>query len=480
MDAMKRIGLVVLLLLLAGAGAWGYVRWQQPEGNGVELETADVAVGDVRRLVSTSGKVRALITVEVGSQLSGQIAELGADFNSQVSRGDVLARIDPKTFEARVSEAEAAVAVAEAGVAVQAAAIARVRAGLQQAEDSYRRAEALVARGNMSTAAHDAARTALATSQAELAVAEAQLANARAALRQRQAALQSARIDLERTYIRAPIDGVVIDRTIDLGQTVAASLAAPTLFTIAKDLREVQIDALVDEADIGQVAEGQAVGFSVDAHPDAKFEGRVQQIRLAGVEEQNVVTYTVVIAADNPRRLLLPGMTANVDIVTGERSGVLTVPNGALRFRPRGAARALVQERGEGDSPAARILARLAPALAMSEAQVAQAREALRQAFAGIGPQLAAGEVDRDTMTQRFRQAMATVLTPEQQAKYLVIQDRLAQMRFGTVWVRLADGRLAPRRVRLGISDARATEVEGEALQAGDVVVLRARERDRR
>ncbi len=388
----------------------------------------------------------------------------------------MIARLDPKTFEARVSEAEAAVAVAKAGVAVQAAAIARVRANLSQAEDSFRRAEALVKRGNMSAAAFDNAKTALATSQAEVAVAEAQLANARATLRQREAGLKSARIDLERTIIRAPIDGVVIDRAIDLGQTVAAAMNAPKLFVIAQDLREVQIDAQVDEADIGQVSEGQTVKFTVDAHPDVSFEGRVQQIRLAGVEDKNVVTYTVVIAADNPRRLLLPGMTANVDIVTGERAGVLTVPNGALRFRPRGGARALVAERKEEGGLSSRILERLAPVLEMTPEQVGQAKDALKKAFAGMAPQIAAGEADRDAMRQRFRQAMATVLTPAQYAKYEAISDRMAQVRFGTVWVRLDDGTIAPRRIRLGISDARVTEVTGEALKAGDVVVLRARE----
>ncbi|MEQ9643012.1 MAG: efflux RND transporter periplasmic adaptor subunit [Alphaproteobacteria bacterium] len=473
---MKRIGLIAAVLLLIGAGAYGVVQWQQPAENSVTLETGEVAVADVRRLVSTSGKVRALVTVEVGSQLSGQIAELGADFNSQVAEGDVIARLDPKTFEARVSEAEATVAVAQAGVAVQAAAIARVRANLSQAEDSFRRAEALVKRGNMSAAAYDNAKTALATSQAEVAVAEAQLANAKATLRQRQAALKSARIDLERTIIRAPIDGVVIDRAIDLGQTVAAAMNAPKLFVIAQDLREVQIDAQVDEADIGQVEEGQTVKFTVDAHPDVNFEGRVQQIRLAGVEAQNVVTYTVVIAAANPRRLLLPGMTANVDIVTGERAGVLTVPNGALRFRPRGGARALVQRSDQEGGRSTRILERLAPQLEMTPEQVEQAQAALKQAFAGMAAQMTTGDVDREAMRQRFRQAMSGVLSPAQLANYDAISERVAQIRFGSVWVRLDDGKIAARRVRLGISDARVTEVSSDALNAGDVVVLRARE----
>lgn len=465
---MKRAGLIVLLLVLAGAGAYGYTRLNGAKTGGISLETAPAEIGDVRRLVSTSGKVRALVTVEVSSQLSGQIFQVTADYNSEVKQGDVIARLDPKTFETRVSEAEATVAVAEAGVAVSAAQIERARAALVQAEQDFRRAEALVARGNMSSASYDDARARLATARAELSVAEAQHTNARATLRQRQASLQSARIDLERTNLRTPIDGVVIDRAVDVGQIVAASLSAPVLFTIAQDLHEVQIDAQVDEADIGQVEEGQSVRFTVDAYPDQRFEGRVQQVRLAGVEEQNVVTYTVVISSDNPRRQLLPGMTANVDIVTGERAGVLTVPNGALRFRPRGAAQALVRQRDDDQGgPIARLLERLAPALAMTPEQVEQAKAAVQ----AIG-----GELDAEARAQRFRQALAGVLTAEQQAKYDSIRARFAQVRYGTVWIQAPDGKLEPRRVKLGISDSKTTEVEAERLKAGDVVVLRARE----
>jgi HlyD family secretion protein len=240
-----------------------------------------------------------------------------------------------------VREAEAAVQVAEAGTALQRAAITRAEANLRKAERDHRRAESLQARGTASQATLDAAVAAFEAAEAELAIARAEAANAEATLLQRNAALESARIELDRTYIRSPIDGVVIERSVEVGQTVAASLSAPKLFTIAQDLTRIQIDAQVDEADIGQVTAGNPVTFGVDAFPAESFTGTVEQLRLAPESLQNVVTYTVVIAARNDDGRLLPGMTANVEILTGERRNVRVVPNEALRFRPRGAAERL-------------------------------------------------------------------------------------------------------------------------------------------
>lgn len=343
-DAAVRTFLVLALLaLIAAAAAFGYARWQAEPAAGLAFETGKVGRGEVRQTVTTSGSVRPLVTVEVGSQLSGQIAEVYADDSSPVRQGQEIARIDPRSFATRVREAEAAVQVAEAEAALQRAGVARAEAGLRQAEREHGRAETLQARGNTSQAVLDSALAALETAQAGLAIARAEVANADAAVLQRQAALDSATIDLDRTFIRSPIEGVVIERAVEVGQTVAASLSAPKLFTIAQDLTRIQIDAQVDEADIGAVAVGNTVKFTVDAYPERTFQGVVSEIRLAPVTLQNVVTYTAVIDADNGDGRLLPGMTANVEILTALRRDVRVVPSEALRFRPRGAAAALAR-----------------------------------------------------------------------------------------------------------------------------------------
>ncbi len=346
----RLVWLALAGLSLAGS-AVGYARWAGEDASGLSVETAAVARGDVRRVVATSGAVRALVTVEVGSQLSGQISETYADHSAKVAAGQPIARIDPRTFETRVREAEASVRVAEAGAELQRAGVARAEANLRRAGSDFRRADSLRARGAASQASLDAARAAFEAAEAEVAIARAEVANADAALQQRRAALESSRIDLERTYIRSPIDGVVIERTVEVGQTVAASFSAPKLFTIAQDLTRIQIDAQVDEADIGEVRVGNPVTFSVDAFPDSSFSGAVSQIRLSPVTLQNVVTYTVVVAAGNADGRLLPGMTANVEILTAERRGVPTVPNEALRFRPRGSAERLARSPGGETAP---------------------------------------------------------------------------------------------------------------------------------
>jgi HlyD family secretion protein len=303
-------------------------------GGGLLVETSAIERGDIIRSVATTGAVRPLITVEVGSQLSGQIAEIHADFNTPVEKGQLIALIDAKTFETRVSQDRANLKVAESNVIVQRAAIDRAKANLRKARLEYERAEPLSRQGTLSAAEYDASLAAYESARADLTMAEAQLQNALATLEQRQASLDSSLIDLERTKIRSPIDGVVIERAVDQGQTVAASLSSPVLFLIAQDLTKIQIEANVDEADIGNIREGNPVTFTVDAHPDIAFNGQVDQVRLAPNELNNVVTYTVIITAQNPDLKLLPGMTAIVEIVTGRSENVLRVTNRAIRFKP--------------------------------------------------------------------------------------------------------------------------------------------------
>ncbi|WP_421785582.1 efflux RND transporter periplasmic adaptor subunit [Hyphobacterium sp.] len=476
--------IAVIVLIVA---AWYVLGRSEPAGE-LTIESEPAEIADIRRSVAATGSVRARVTVEVGSQLSGQIAELNVDFNSPVESGQVIARIDPQTFETRVSEAEAAVATAQAQVSLQQAGLQRVNANLRVAEEEFSRIENLRERGIASDAAFEAAEAALESARSERAVAQAQIQNARATLQQREATLAGARIDLERTVIRSPIDGVVINRAVDIGQTVAASLSAPVLFTIAQDLSVIQIDAQVDESDIGQIRENQRATFSVDAFPGQEYEGRVDQVRLAATNQANVVTYTVVITAENPGQRLLPGMTANIDIVTGQRDDVLTVPNSALRFRPSGALESIAQPapapeagRGQRGGPGGRsgggMMDRLASELDLTDSQRQDAQQAIRTAFSQMQSQMQAGgqRPDRAAMNQLMANALRGVLTPEQMARYREMQAENAESRPASVWIETGDGRLEERRLRIGVGDSRRTEVLAGQLEEGEAVVTRAR-----
>jgi len=331
-DLIRRRPLVTAAVALAAA-AVVYLLW--PGGDDTpQYETVRVGHDSIRSTVSATGTLSALVTVEVGSQLSGQISELHADFNSEVAAGQIIARLDPASFEMRVVQARAELAIAEASVLQAEASVAETKAAADDAKRNFERQKELKARGNISQAQLDTAMTEADKAAARLHSAEAQVATARAQVQQRQASLDSAEVDLERTFIRSPVDGVVIGRDVDIGQTVAASLQAPILFTIARDLSRMQLEVNIDEADIGLIREGQGVAFSVDAYPRRSFSGRVEQIRKAPQAEKNVVTYTVIVSAANEDQKLLPGMTANVEVIVDEKEDVLALPNRALTFRP--------------------------------------------------------------------------------------------------------------------------------------------------
>lgn len=491
---MPRILIGLCAIALIASLAWWFgVRDSRGGGSqSMQIETAAVELRDLERVVASSGRIAPLVTVEVGSQLSGQVLELSADFNDEVSAGDILARIDPQTFDTRVREAEASLEVARAQVSVAQANIQRARSEVAAAQRAFVRAEELRERGTFSEAQYDIAQTAFDNGRAGLAVANANLRNAQASLQQREANLNSANVDLERTFIRSPIDGVVIDRQIDEGQTVAASFNSPVLFLIAQDLARVQIEAQIDEADIGQIDEGQPVTFDVDAYPDLEFSGEVVQVRLAALAEQNVVTYTVVIEAENRGGRLLPGMTANVTIVTGRVEGVLSAPNAALRFAPRGAAEALIVESeqsgarrggGGGGGQGSEMMDRLAEQLEMTDAQREEVQTAMQEAFANLRRQMQAGGAaggGQPDFQATIRRALAGVLTSEQMIRYdQLAAERASQrteVRRGQVWVETAEGRLQARPVGLGLSDGQYTQILGEGLSEGDSVVTRVRE----
>ena len=332
---------VVSVFFLVASGCDGAT------GGPFEYRLAEIARGPISSTVSATGTLQAVVTLDVGTQVSGLIAHVDADFNSPVTAGQVIARIDARPFEAMLSQAEAELAVAQANVLMQMASLDELaanlegaRAGLSEARDEFERKRSLLDRGAAPTstvktaqAEREQAGARVDAGLARLAKQRAQIELAKARVLQATAAVEQRRLDLDYTNIRSPVDGVVIRRDVDAGQTVAASLQAPVLFRIAGDLRRMEVDVSVDEADIGRVREGQKVYFTVDSYPERSFEGRVHQIRMAGQQISNVVTYPVVARVDNADGRLLPGMTANVVIVVGEKGSVLQVPSAALRLR---------------------------------------------------------------------------------------------------------------------------------------------------
>ena len=318
-------GLVVLSRTYVGANT---------PGNSSPYLFASVQRGDLEVSTIATGRIDAIDAVEVSSQLSGQVVKLYATFNDKVAANAPLAQLDDKLLQAAVAQAKAQLAHAEASHESALATLAGANARYEEAFQGHQRKQTLAEQGNISTQEIDQARAKLLTAKSELDAARANITVEKATIDIAAAALRTAEINLEHTVIRSPIAGIIIGRSVELGQTVAVSMQAPTLFTIAHDLSEMRVHAHVDEADIGQIQIGQKARFSVDAYPDRSFAGHVVEIHSAPETVQNVVTYSVVITAPNPDLALLPGMTAVVRVSTIERSGVLLVPNTALRFEP--------------------------------------------------------------------------------------------------------------------------------------------------
>ena len=413
-------------------------------GYGGDYITGKVDRGSVDVMVSATGILQAVKTVEVGSQTSGTVSWLGADFKSQVRRGQIIAKLDPAIFQAQVENQKAALtnardAVEAAQTDIQdqdanlIAAKANeevVRVARDDAMDLVKREKDLIdvvagrdieateATANAADARYQEADAQVVQAQAALAEAKAKLDEAKAGVAQAQADLDQAKVNLDHTIITSPIDGVVISRNVEVGQTVAASLQAPILFVIANDLANMQVLASIDEADVGEVHDGVPANFTVDAYPGETFSGRISQIRNNAQEQQNVVTYSAVIDVSNPDQKLLPGMTANIAVLAAHAEDVLTVPNAALRFKPN-----------QQD-----------------------------QIIASTGNQQA------DTQGQADRQASAEgsgASVDDGQR----LQDR-------TVWVLNANKQLEPRLVTVGITNGRVTEVSAGNLNQGDAVVL--------
>ena len=317
----RRITATVLGLAVLGAAGFGVSRWRTMHRKPpVEFDTASVDRGRIVSRVTATGTLSALVTVQVGTQVSGTVQKLFADFNSPVKQGQLIAKIDPQLFEAALEQAKANHEAAAGN-------LLKAEAQERDAGRQFDRQKALLDRKLIAQADYD-------TAQANLEVARGSTAAARGAMAQAKAALSQAQVNLAYTKIVSPTDGVVISRNVDVGQTVAASLSAPTLFVIAKDLREMQVDTSVAEADVGKLQAAMSATFTVDAYPGERFRGKVRQIRNAAQTVQNVVTYDAVIDVDNSDLKLRPGMPANITFIAAEKDNVLRAPNAAMRFRP--------------------------------------------------------------------------------------------------------------------------------------------------
>jgi HlyD family secretion protein len=486
-----------MALILLAAGLLGFVGWQALKSKEPKepYRLAAVEQGAITKSVSASGTLQALVTVEVGSQISGQITKVLVDFNDHVKAGQVMAILDPQTYQSRVAQNQADIAAGQA-------AVRQAEAQAAQAQADYNRKKTLVAQGIYSPST-------LEVSEAAYKSAAANVQATRARVAQSQATLRSTEVDLARTRIIAPIDGLVVDRQIEPGQTVAASLQAPVLFRIAQDLSKVEVKISVDEADIGQVQEGQTVKFTVDAFPDDNYTGVVTQVRKQPVTEQNVVAYTVMAEADNPRGKLLPGMTANADIVILQKPQVLKVPAAALRWTPPSAnAQPQAQRGGFGGPPGGGPVIvggppgagggsrqaggqrgmtgggqRLVQQLELTADQQkkwapieADLRARMAAAFSSAGG-------DREMIRKQVRQGMdealaklEPIITAEQKQKLAALRATMAQagadragFTAGVVYV-LRDKKPAPVAVRVGVTDGSFTEIRGP-LKAGDQVI---------
>jgi len=514
---MRKLLFTIILIFGMGGAGWFYVN-SRDQIDSPEYRFSKVEQGIIVSSVSSTGTLNAVVTVKVGSQISGQIKELRVDFNSKVQSEQIIARIDSENFEMRVRQAEAEMAVAETNVAIQRAAVERARSELQNAhaaldsfgaqqeksrvymadaertlkryQELYRRDvvsenktdevkavyNQAVAQHNSATAQKQAQASAVASRVAQLKMAQAQVQYAQAQVKQRKAALQNAKVDLKHTIIRSPVDGVVIERNVDLGQTVAASLQAPTLFTIAQDLRKMQVDTSIDEADIGKIQVGHKATFTVDAFPGKEFKGRINQIRKAPRTIQNVVTYVVIVSADNEDLRLLPGMTANVRIIIAEKSAALKVSNAALRFKPEGVSSDSASEKissrsarkgGQGGRQMEERLNKLVQALQLSENQrkevetlFAKGAERIRK-IRMEGAMREEIRAEFENMRSQNRPIFLALLKPDQRQKFLKLESTRASqnIRQERVWVLNQEGKPIPVTILAGITDGVFTEV---------------------
>lgn len=486
----------------------------------VEYFTTKIERGPVKNVVSATGVLQTVVTVQVGSQVSGQIEALYADFNSVVHHGQLLAKLDPRNFQTQLDNAQAGLAAAhaslqrnESDLKVQQANLDSARANLDAARVARDNAEIIykryleladsgvLAQNDLDTAKatydgavarYNQAAASITQNEAQLISSKAQIQQAKAQVAQAEADLKRAQVNLEYCDIYSPVDGVIVSRSVDVGQTVAASLQAPTLFLIANDLTKMQVNASIDEADIGKISPAVDTKFTVDAYPNDVFSGQVAEIRLNPQTVQNVVTYSVIINVDNPDLKLKPGMTANISMTVDQRADAVKVPNAAMRYLPSDMTRekvaALLRSGGAGGQaaagqgsgtwsrPASGGSSEAMAATTQGGGEWTRRRGASESAGAGR-PERAAG--GKGSMTKSMPvgpDAAKIVLAPGQDwdpnAKIQFPAPRNHRARPAIVWVLDKDGKPAYRRVLLGITDGISSEVISGDLKPGDAVII--------
>lgn len=486
-------GVAVLVLVIAGGWWW----FQRGGVDAVQYRTGKIERGPLQSAVAASGAVSPVTQVTVGTQVSGQIKDLFVDFNSEVKAGQLIAIIDPETFEYRVRSAQAdvdaaraVVLTAQANVAASRAQVSRAQTDLAEARRTHERNLMLVGKQFIAQSTADQSNALVNTSieavkgaEAQLGVTEAQVKSAQAAVAQREAALAQARIDLARTRVTSPVSGIIIKRSIEKGQTVAASLQSPELFIIAQNLREMQVEAAIDEADVGRIRTGQKASFTVDAFPGQTFEGQISQVRKAALNVANVVTYVAVVTFSNNDGRLLPGMTANVRVVTDTRENALKVPNAALRVRITGVEPAAEAPAGAASAPAAAAPAATPPAAGQGNGPVTEFRnrlvkelqlnaaqtEKVDAIYASVRPKFMQmrdmPEAERAKARERInadvRARIGDVLTAEQKTRYAAMVAEAAgrTVTRGRIYLMGEDGRPKAFNARLGITDGTSTEL---------------------
>lgn len=538
---MRRLLTILVLLVLAAAGiAYVLAEWTSAPAEPA-YRLAKIDRGPIVATVTATGTINPTTTVIVGSQLSGQVVEILADFNDEVKAGQVVARLNSDQIRARLDAARADLAQTRAMRLVQEAQIRRVMADIERAKATEADAQAQIARNeallgdaerqlerqselrtrgvaaqaayDTARAQRDAQRAALDSARAQLASAKAQalgleadlqvaranLEAVRAQVSQREAAVRQIEVDLHNTEIRSPVSGTVVQRNVELGQTVAASLQAPTLFLIADDLRHMEIAANIDETDVGRVKAGQKVSFTVNAYPGRTFDGSVKQVRLGSQTVANVVIYTAIIAVENPKKELLPGMTANLRIETDVRDNVLRVSNAALRWRPPGTEAAAAPRVGGEAAPAERpdgarrerggalagFVAAMKAELHLDGAQqkeidaiVAEMRKSIAVVLRSEEPEAVRRDRIRAAWTATADR-IAAILNQQQREAFAALRRRLAEeraergaMQRGRIYVLGANGKPQAVEVRIGVSDGGVTEIASPALEVGrDVIV---------
>lgn len=490
----KGLVIIVIIIVVLFGGFFLY-QFIDKKGSGQKFRTVRVERGEISSVVTATGTINPVITVLVGSQVSGTIKALYADFNSRVKEGEVIAQIDPAIFEAQVEQAKANVATALANLSNAQANLQNIQANLVKAEVAVIDARRTLERNQKLMEMKAVAQAALDTTQtnydsavaqreatkAQLEVAKSQIESAKAQVEHSKAALKLAEINLRYTTIRSPVKGIVISRNVDVGQTVAASLQAPTLFTIAKDLTQMQVDTNFSEADIGRIEKEQEATFNVDAYPERTFRGRVSEIRNAPLTVQNVVTYDVVIQVDNKDLKLKPGMTANVTIVVAHQEGVLKIPNAALRYQPQMAKMEVATE-GKKDgtsSPSSgrsTSVGRFTEGLNLTAEQQAKVDMIIKTSQQEIQEirEKSKPEEARVKTQNLIRQKIMGILTAEQKQKLAesIQSSQAYQRKPGKVWTLSPEGKPVPISVVLGITNGTFSEVVSGDLKEGTQVIV--------